>query len=229
VVFDDTSHWIIGTGPRRRRLQDGNILMGPRCTLDVLNSSSVVVRDNYSHHNYRGEWSQGFNLITTGSSPNLLVEHNLIRGGSWPVQGLAGEFRYNLVVGYATTGSDGGDGSADPPQPLARGRWRAGQRAPSVPALVHERGQDVRIYNNTMDGGGPTGDFAGPFVEIDHSLIEVPTLRNNLFTMPAPQNGGPGEPLVRATDNSCSTSTTTRSILPAAPSPRTTSPTFPAM
>src|SRR4029453_16112986 len=54
-----------------------------------------------------------------------------------------------------------------------------------------------------MDGGGPTGDFAGPFVEISHSLIEVPSLRNNLFTYARnAQNDGPGEPLVMATDSS---------------------------
>ena len=33
-----------------------------------------------------------------GSSDNEVIEHNVIRGGSWPVQAAGGEFRYNLVI-----------------------------------------------------------------------------------------------------------------------------------
>jgi hypothetical protein len=204
VVFERVSHWLIGADDEQDQA-DGNILMGPRCTIDVFESSAMVVRGNYSRHNYRGEWSQGFNFLFTGSAEDTLVEHNLIRGGSWPVQTLAGEFRYNLVVGYGHewirtlhTGArihhnvfvpEGGGG-------LNHGIWAY---LPSW--LPSATGQ--QIYNNTLDGGAETGDFAGPFVEISDPLIQVSSLRNNLFTYARNYgNGSAGEPLVRATDGS---------------------------
>jgi hypothetical protein len=204
VVFSRMANWLIGSDVDELDA-DGNILMGPRCTINVIESSGVVVRGNYSFHNYRGEWSQGFNFVTSGSSADTLIEHNLIRSASWPVQDLAGEFRYNAVVGYGhqwirtlhsgakihhnVFAPEGGGG-------LGSGVWAyLPWYIPSVTG--------VQIYNNTMDGGDLTGDFAGPFVEISDSLIQVTSLRNNLFTHARnTQNGSPGTPLVTATDGS---------------------------
>ncbi len=203
VVFEGVDNWLIGADEDEDPL-DGNILMGPRCTIELANAGGMVVRGNYDRHNYRGEWSQGFNLVV-GGSEDALVEHNLIRGGSWPVQSVGGEFRYNLVVGYGHewirtlhTGAhihhnvfvpEGGGG-------LSHGIWAY------LPYYL-PNATGLRIHNNTMDGGALTGDFAGPFVEMSDPLIQVTSLRNNLFTYARDYgNGSPGEPLVRATDGS---------------------------
>jgi hypothetical protein len=204
LVFSGMTHWLIGADVDQNAA-DGNVLMGPRCTINVTDASNVVVRGNYSHHNYRGEWSQGFNLVLTNSAADLLTEHNLIRGGSWPVEGLAGEYRYNLQVGYGHEWirmlhsnarvhhnvfvPEGGGG-------LGAGLWAY------LPWFVPEA-TGIQIYNNTMDGGALTGDFAGAFVELSNPLITVSSLRNNLFTYARNiGNGSAGSPLVMATDNS---------------------------
>jgi hypothetical protein len=204
VVFEDTTNWLVGADVDENPM-DGNILMGPRCTIEAINADGTVIRGNYDRHNYRGEWSQGFNLVLHGSGNDTLVEHNLVRGGSWPIQSTAGELRYNLVVGYGHewirtlhTGSrihhnvfvpEGGGGQS-------HGIWAyLPYYLPSATGL--------QIYNNTMDGGAETGDFAGPFVELSNTLIQATSLRNNLFTYARNYgNGSPGEPLVRATDGS---------------------------
>jgi hypothetical protein len=204
LVFSGMTNWLIGADVDQHEA-DGNILMGPRCTINVTDSSNVVIRGNYSYHNYRGEWSQGFNLVLTGSSPDLLTEHNVIRAGSWPVEGLAGEFRYNLQVGYGHEWvrmlhsnarvhhnvfvPEGGGG-------LGAGIWAY------LPYFL-PTATGIQIYNNTMDGGAFTGDFAGAFVEIANPLITVSSLRNNLFTYARNiGNGSAGNPLVMATDGS---------------------------
>ena len=76
----------------------GNVLIGVRAVLDVVDSSNDAIQGNYLHHDYHGGFSQGFNLWLEGSSGNELAEHNVIRGGSWPIQSFGGEFRYNLVI-----------------------------------------------------------------------------------------------------------------------------------
>jgi hypothetical protein len=204
VVFAGMANWLIGADVDQNEA-NGNILMGPRCTINVTESSNVVIRGNYSYHNYRGEWSQGFNLVLTSSASDLLTEHNLIRAGSWPVEGLSGEFRYNLQVGYGhewirmlhsnarvhhnVLVPEGGGG-------LGAGIWAY------LPYFL-PTATNIQIYNNTMDGGALTGDFAGAFVEIANPLITVSSLRNNLFTYARNVgNGSPGNPLVMATDNS---------------------------
>ena len=57
----------------------------------------MTVRGNFVHHNYYGGWSQGELLELHGTAP-LLVEHNVLYDSSWPIRGIADEFRYNLVL-----------------------------------------------------------------------------------------------------------------------------------
>jgi hypothetical protein len=57
----------------------------------------IQVRRNFSHHNYWGGWSQGLNFELPGS-PDIIVEHNVVYGSSWPARGVGCEFRYNLVL-----------------------------------------------------------------------------------------------------------------------------------
>jgi hypothetical protein len=204
VVFEGMANWLVGADVDEDPL-DGNVLMGPRCTIEAINGDAMVVRGNYDHHNYRGEWSQGFNLVVHGSATDTLVEHNLIRGGSWPVQSIVGEFRYNLVVGYGHewirtlhTGSHIHHNVFVPEGAGGQGHGIWAYLPYYLPSAT-----GITIDNNTMDGGAETGDFAGPFVELSDPLIQATSLRNNLFTYARNYgNGSPGEPLVRATDGS---------------------------
>src|SRR5581483_9875618 len=76
---------------------EGNVLIGARSVLHIVNSSHDTIQGNYLHHDYHGGFSQGYNIWFEGSG-DALVEHNVIKDGSWPVQSVGGEFRYNLVV-----------------------------------------------------------------------------------------------------------------------------------
>ena len=89
--------WLIGGDTDAH----SNVVMGPRGVMRVSASQSVI-KGNYCHHNYRGGWSQGFNLDLRQSA-SLVIEHNFIRGGSWPLQSVSGEFRYNVIYGYGHT------------------------------------------------------------------------------------------------------------------------------
>ncbi len=55
----------------------------------------MVLRGNYSQHNYPHRMSQGENFQLDGDG--FLAEHNVIRSSSWPVRGMGGELRYNLI------------------------------------------------------------------------------------------------------------------------------------
>jgi hypothetical protein len=197
LVFDGTSNWLIGGDTDDQT----NILIGPRCSIYVQNGgTNITIRGNYDHHNYRGGWSQGYNLSFEcrecgyASGQGILVEHNFIRDGSWPLQDLVGEFRYNVMYGYghtwirsAVSGASihhnilvpGGDGDLNAGMSFGAG----------------ETG--LQIYNNTLDGGGmAAGDFAGPSIEADDTS-SVNSLRNNLITFSRnQQNGGAGQPRI---------------------------------
>jgi len=103
----------------------------------------------------------------------------VIRGSSWPIQNMGGEFRYNLVV-------DSGHSF-----------WRnvAANTLIRHNVFTHSTGSNtgyagcIEIYdetgivirNNTFDVGGTFGDFDAPGVNIaDGGLVQ--SLRNNLFT-----------------------------------------------
>jgi MYXO-CTERM domain-containing protein len=181
VVFDHVSNWLIGGDTD----DQSNIIMGPRGVLYLVNNiTDVTVRGNYDHHFYRGGWSQGFNLNFSclecgdAAGTRVLIEHNYMRGGSWPLQSLVGEFRYNVIVHYghdwwrgATTGAIAhhnlfvSDGTGD----LNEGVWM----------YTGETG--VLIYNNTFDGGAKIGDFIGPDVRVEKTS-RVTSFRNNLIT-----------------------------------------------
>jgi hypothetical protein len=99
VDFQAVNHWTVGGDTDA----DSNVLIGPRVGIHFdYNahegaSSDIVVRRNYSDHIYYGGWSQGNNLEAGGNS-SLLAEHNILIGSSWTIRGMAGEFRYNLVL-----------------------------------------------------------------------------------------------------------------------------------
>jgi len=157
----------------------GNVLMGARAVLELLDSSNDKVQGNYLLHDYHGGFSQGFNLWLQGSSSHELAEHNVIIGGSWPVQSFGGEFRYNLVV-------DSGHAF-----------WRSAANATLIHhnLFVHATGTNTQydgavqlyngesaldIYNNSFDVGGATGAFDAPIFNIGTGSL-LRSIRNNLL------------------------------------------------
>jgi hypothetical protein len=166
-----------------------NIFIGPRCVLNV-NGSNLVIRGNYAHHNYRGAWSQGFNFVYSTSSSNVLTEHNFIRDSSWPVQQLAGEFRYNVVFGYGHTWIRSANSNAVVHHNIFT---PGGDGDPNDGVMCYQSETGLVIYNNTFDGGGnQEGDMSAPTIGIS-GTAQVLSLRNNLITFSRNlANGSPG-------------------------------------
>ena len=178
---------------------EGNVLIGPRVVLHLVDSSNNQIQGNYLRHDYHGGFSQGFNLWLEGSSDHELVEHNVIRGGSWPVQTVGGEFRYNLVV-------DSGHNF-----------WRSARHNAQIHhnVFAHASGTNtgwegvfkfyggetgLAIYNNTFDVGGMVSSYNGPAFNLGPGTL-VASIRNNLFT--AFSNvGGYGGAFVSAAEGS---------------------------
>ncbi|HZT78198.1 MAG TPA: hypothetical protein VFA27_16200 [Vicinamibacterales bacterium] len=169
------SYWQIGGLSQG----DGNILIGPRAVLQLVDTSNDTIQGNYLHHDYHGGFSQGMNLWFEGSSNHALAEHNVIRGGSWPVQSFGGEFRYNLIV---DSGHD---------------FWRSAADATSIHHNVFANASGVNtgydgavkvysgethlsIVNNTFDVGGAVGAFDAPAFNIGPGTL-FDSIRNNLF------------------------------------------------
>jgi len=158
----------------------GNVFMGARAVLELMDSSNDTVQGNYMLHDYHGGFSQGFNLWLQGSSDHELAEHNVIIGGSWPVQSFGGEFRYNMVVDSGHT------------------FWRSSTNNTLIHhnLFVHATGTNteydgaiqvyggesgLNIYNNTFDVGGSIGAFDAPAFNIGTGSLFY-SIRNNLFT-----------------------------------------------
>ena len=147
------NHWTIGGDGDA----DGNVFIGPRVGIMLESGSDhITIRRNYSRHVYFGGWSQGNNFELGASDNNVLVEHNIVRDSSWAVRDVACEFRYNLILGAGhqwmwITGDNAfvhhnifAGGDAD-----VTGIW-----------LIYSP-QNVRFYNNTIDGLNQT---AGPSI-----------------------------------------------------------------
>jgi hypothetical protein len=177
VRFDGASSGLIGG----ELAGQGNVLIGPRCVLSLVNCRNVHVAGNYLHHQYRGTWSQGFNFYCDGSE-GILAEHNVLRAGSWPLQSFGGEFRYNLMIDsghnwvrtltsgtrfhhnlLVHTGDPYGTG-------IGAGVW------------LYNNRRSVAIDNNTFEGGAPLArDFNAPLIALSAGCT-LSTLRNNVFT-----------------------------------------------
>jgi hypothetical protein len=200
VVFRSMNNWLVGGDTDDL----SNVVIGPRGTFYFVNGArDIVFRGNYVHHAYRGGWSQGFNLsfqcnlCNTASGSNVLSEHNVLRGGSWIVQSLVGEFRYNLVYGYGHTWIRSAVTGASVHHNLFVPEFLGGLDG-GIQLYINEK--NIQIFNNTFDGGGTmAADFIKSFIDLSGS-VQVTTLRNNLFTFSrnALSGGGMGGAGVKA-------------------------------
>jgi hypothetical protein len=178
VQFDKSSKWLVGGNTDA----DSNVLIGPRVGIFVQESADVIVRNNYSHHVYFGGWSQGSNF-ELGGSPTALVEHNVISGGSWPVRGAGGEFRYNLVAdaGHQFIWPETG-GS------IHHNVFSGGMSDIASIFLVGEV-KGARVFNNTVDG--QLVEDVVTAVSVGQGTVL--SLTSNLFiNVPRPPGTAPG-------------------------------------
>ena len=141
VDFNNVRGWTVGGDTDA----DSNILIGPR--VGIHPQGELQVRRNYSHHAYRGGWSQGNNFEIDGAT--VVVEWNVIYGSSWPVRGVGGEFRYNLVLeaGHQWLWATKTNASV-------HHNIFVGGDADIGGIYVLYNPTNVRIFNNTIDGLG---------------------------------------------------------------------------
>jgi hypothetical protein len=179
----------------------GNILIGPRVELVVHNCQNTVIRRNYSDDRFHAGWSQGYNFVFEAGTNASLVEHNLIMGGSWPIQGANGEVRYNLLV---ERGHDWIRGVAAGTKihhnvfTHALMSFNGGAGDPDSTIWVAGDGNDaVEIYNNTIDGGNDILTMGGHAIRVTGasglSGGVVGSLRNNAFAFQSAYRGNTPE------------------------------------
>ena len=174
VSIEGMSGWQIGG----LTAADSNVFIGPRALLRVSNSSNAVIQGNYLHHEYKGGWSQGFNLLTPGST-NLLAEHNVIREGSWPIQSFSGEFRYNLVIdqgGHDSWRSSGNDTNIHH-NVFA---YVAGPGDFGGTIWLYQGETGLRVDHNTFDMGGADARYTAPALNLTKGTLRSVT--GNVFT-----------------------------------------------
>ncbi|MBI4907523.1 MAG: hypothetical protein HY820_28110 [Acidobacteria bacterium] len=185
VVFERTRNWMIGGADA-----DSNILMGVRCGFTISQSTGMVLRGNYSQHNYPHRFSQGQNFELSGDG--FLVEHNVIRNSSWAVRGMGGEFRYNLV-------DQGGNSHASMQAPMSNSNihhnvflYSVSQTlyAPDSVLSLFYNVDNVTFRNNVLDGGGAYMAFYGSPVAVQPGSY-IGSLRNNVIFNFASLNGSP--------------------------------------
>ena len=186
VVFDATNNWLIGGNTDA----DSNVMMGVRCGFTITRSSGMVLRGNYSQHNYPHRMSQGDNFELQGDG--FLAEHNVIRNSSWPVRGMGGELRYNLI-------DTGGNADQVVQGVLSGTKIHHNVFSFTVSQTLYSPGagisliynvDNVQFYNNAMDGGGTFMKFTGVPVSVGSGSF-MGSLRNNVFYNFASQVGTP--------------------------------------
>ncbi len=176
VLFDSTQNWLIGGNTDA----DSNILIGVRCGFTVRNSTSMVLRGNYSQHNYPHRMSQGDNFQLEGDG--FLVEHNLIRDSSWPVRGMGGELRYNIIDSSGTLDQviQGPMSNTNIHHNVLTYTVNQQFFAPGSGLRVMFNVDNVQFNNNTFDGSGPFMGFSGAPVRVLSGSF-IGSLRNNVF------------------------------------------------
>ena len=162
-----THNWLFGGTAD----SETNILMGPRVGIELEDGTGTHIRRNISDQLYAGGWSQG-NNFEMNSGSDLVVEENLISGGSWPVRGFGGMFRYNLVLNAGHEWLWITQANAVVHHNIfAEGDVDVG----GVWMIYGPTG--VQFYNNTLDGFASTAQQI-PFIAGDQS---TGTIHSNVF------------------------------------------------
>ncbi|MCS6914730.1 MAG: right-handed parallel beta-helix repeat-containing protein [Myxococcales bacterium] len=184
AAFERGTGWLIGGN----RDEDMNMAWGIRAGLHVLGGSDVTVRGNYSHDTCGPGLSQCLNF-EFADVRNLLVEHNVVRASAWPVRGVSGEVRYNLIL-------DSGHSWLQAPASGTRVHHNVFAQVSGPVRYAPEQGvflygaTGVELYNNTFDGGGRALQWAGQVISIAAGA-QLGSLRSNAFVRFAPEGTPP--------------------------------------
>ena len=94
---------------------------------------------------YFDGWSQE-NNFELGGAASVLAEHDVIVGGSWPVRGVGGEIRYNLILmsGHSWIWADHDNATVHHNIFVGGGNDVGG-------VFLPYRATNVRVENNTLD------------------------------------------------------------------------------
>jgi hypothetical protein len=179
VLFESARNWLIGG----ERDEHANVLVGMRASLSIHRCADVTVRGNYIHTDipsYR--WSQVHTLAVVPPCPGLVIEHNVLRHGQWVVRGLAGQFRYNLVLDADAHNFIIGPSEDTHIHHNVFARYCTVDPNLNSTIAVIYKAKDVRIYNNTFDGGGKelARRWHVPVIEVGPEAF-LTSLRNNVF------------------------------------------------
>jgi hypothetical protein len=179
VLFENARNWLIGGD----RDEHSNVLTGMRASLSIHRCADVTVRGNYIHTDipsYR--WSQVHAVAVGPPCPGLVIEHNVIRHGEWVVRGLAGQFRYNLVLDADAHNFIIGPSDDTHIHHNIFARYCTVDPNLNSTIAVIYKAKDVQVYNNTFDGGGKglARHWHVPVIEVGPEAF-LASLRNNVF------------------------------------------------
>jgi hypothetical protein len=185
-----SNNWVIGGDSSA----EGNRFIGLRAGM-MLEGTGFVVRGNYIHTIYptsadlvHGQEVSPF--LVQNDSPDLVLEHNVIRHGHWVLRSVSGEARYNAFID-----ADDTDWIHDPKEgtkihhnvfvnyAFPGAETNAIAPVPSVQGgieVIDSMTQGIEIWANTFDGGGPSKAFSGSTINIS-SGSAVDSVRSNLF------------------------------------------------
>jgi hypothetical protein len=157
--------------------------MGMRASLSIFRCADMLVRGNYLHTeipSYR--WSQVHTLAVGAPCPGLVVEHNVIRHGQWVVRGLAGDFRYNLVLDADAHNFIVGPTAGTHIHHNIFARYCTVDPNLNSSIAVIYKGDDIQVSNNTFDAGGKelARPWHVPAIEVGPEGF-LASLRNNAF------------------------------------------------
>jgi Bacterial Ig domain len=181
IQLSGTNGWIIGGDDDSA----SNILIGPRCVIRSGNAKGTTIRGNYAHHDYHGGWSQGEGFSSGGDDAGMLIQHNVFSGGSWIIQGLHGEFSYNLVFDSSSAHDwirGARDGSTYHHNVFihpAHNDLGASGFGGGFQFFTTE--QNIQLFNNTFDAGGPEGAYTAPALAAGNTT-SIASFRNNIVT-----------------------------------------------
>jgi hypothetical protein len=179
VKFDGSSHWLIGGDHDA----NGNVFIGVRAGVEIDSATDITMRGNFSFHKYPFGWSQGHCIDFEVNNSKTLIEHNVFRGGSWMVQGMSGEMRYNLLIDNNEAFIRYNQAGASIHHNVLVNVGFQRLYSPSGGVTLSAGS----FYNNTVDAGGTKlGWFNGAFVP--SSSFQLTSMRNNVFTGFAYQN-----------------------------------------
>jgi hypothetical protein len=179
VLFENTGHWLIGGDAE----DEANLVVGVRASLSIDRCEEMTVRGNYVHTDIPSfRWSQVHTLQVGAPCPALVVEHNVLRHGQWVVRGLAGEFRYNLVLDADGHNFIIGPSAGTHVHHNVFARYCTVDPNLNSSVAVIYKGDDVQVYNNTFDGGGKAlaRPWSVPAIEVGPDGF-LGSLRNNAF------------------------------------------------